>query len=352
MSPLSPILTNYYASHNHHHELITHDPMLCCTILLISSRYHVLPGLASFSKGYFLHNRLWKHWQSLMMRVMFGQEKHSKASMRTVGTIESLLMMSEWHPRSIHFPPEGDGWDSDPTVSCSHAKNESREGSPSNQWLEEVVEPVRRSDQLSWMLLGSALSLAQKLGIFDSPGRWNNHPPCNESLGTANLLIQRGLRVQKLLHVYMDQLASRLGCTSLIPHSVIFAVVKHSETLSANAEDEWDSFIGAWIGLTKLLKSMSDAFFPSAAPTKRHLLSGRYVELLNHFRPLLSRWREKHLDNHRKFISNPLQFSPLAHYGPRIGFLLSMLFLGSGRDAIYLLRQYRFKGHVRRAITD
>lgn len=54
MSPLSPVLTDYYASHDHHYELITYEPMLCCTILLISSRYHVLPGLAGLSKGYFL----------------------------------------------------------------------------------------------------------------------------------------------------------------------------------------------------------------------------------------------------------------------------------------------------------
>ena len=301
MSPLSPILTDFYASHNHHHELITHEPMLCCTILLVSSRYHVLPGLAGVSKGYFLHNRLWKHWQNLMMRVMFGQEKRSEINMRTVGSIESLLIMTEWHPRSIHFPPEGYGWDSDLVVSHSHDKSKTgeEEASPSNQWLEEVVEPVRRSDQMSWMLLGSALSLAQKLGIFDSPEDGSKLPPSDESPYTINLLLRRGLRLQKLLHVYMDQLASRLGCTSLIPQSLTFTIAGKSVSLSTEAEDQWDSFMSAWMGLTKLLKSISDVFFHSPGSTRRHLLTGRYIGLLEHFRPLLTQWQEKHLQANR-----------------------------------------------------
>ena len=302
MSALSPIVTDYYSYHEHHGELIAHEPMLCCTILLVSSRYHVLPGLAGLSKGYFLHNRLWKHWENLMMRVIFGQEKHSKTSMRTVGTIEALLLMSEWHPRSIHFPPEGHGWDSDLIVPCPHHRNEAREEiTPSNQWLEEVVEPVRRSDQMSWMLLGSAVSLAQKLGIFDSHDRWRNHPPSDESSGTIELLLQRGLRIKKLLHVYMDQLASRLGCTSLIPQSLSFAVTKPLDPSSMSAEEQWDLFMSAWMGLTKLLKSMSDAFFVSTTSTRHHLLSGRYIGLLDHFRPLLAQWREKHLDKQRMY---------------------------------------------------
>ncbi len=28
-----------------------------------------------------------------------------KGSLRTLGTVESLLLLTEWHPRSLHFPP-------------------------------------------------------------------------------------------------------------------------------------------------------------------------------------------------------------------------------------------------------
>ncbi|KAJ6160200.1 hypothetical protein N7497_004737 [Penicillium chrysogenum] len=44
MSCLSPILTDFYANHRYHYWLVTREPVLCSTILMISSRYHVLPG--------------------------------------------------------------------------------------------------------------------------------------------------------------------------------------------------------------------------------------------------------------------------------------------------------------------
>jgi hypothetical protein len=300
MAPLSPILTDYYASHNHHYELITQEPMLCSTILLLSTRYHVLPGLAGMSKSYFLHNRLWKHWQEVMMRVTFGQEKGIETSLRTVGTIESLLLMCEWHPRSIHFPPEGGGWDSSLLVRVPDlTSNPEEPATPSNQWLEEVIQPARRSDRMSWMLLGSAISLAHEIGIFDFQSR-RSDVTNGENPDPAMSHHRRRSRAQKLLHVFTNHLASRLGCTSsVVPQSMAYSTVSGFEAGSSagGAKDGWDSFIDAWIALTKLLKSVTDVFFPSAAVTREHLLSGRYIGLLDHFRPLLAQWREKHLDN-------------------------------------------------------
>ena len=309
MAPLSPILTDYYASHNHHYELITQEPMLCCTILMFSTRYHVLPGLAGMSKSYFLHNRLWKYWQDVMMRVTLGQEKGIETSLRTVGTIESLLMMCEWHPRSLHFPPEGGGWDSNLIVRVPEFTSSPEEpATPSNQWLEEVIEPARRSDRMSWMLLGSAVSLAHEIGIFDFQGR-SSDVFNDENPDQAKSRHRRRSRAQKLLHVFINHLASRLGCTSSVPPSMTYSTVSGFEAGSAcDSEDQWDSFMDAWIALTKLLKSVTDVFFPSAAATREHLLSGRYIGLLDHFRPLLAQWREKHLDSgcESKFASSYL----------------------------------------------
>src|ERR1700744_6377870 len=109
ISPLSPILTNFYAHHDNHLRLVTHEPMLCCTILMISCRFHVLPGAGGTAKGYFLHNRLWKHCEHLILRIMLGQEKGTRTKARSLGSIEALLLISEWHPRSLHFPPESHG---------------------------------------------------------------------------------------------------------------------------------------------------------------------------------------------------------------------------------------------------
>jgi hypothetical protein len=42
---------------------------------------------------------------------MFGQEKDSTAKTRIVGSIESLILISDWNPRSVYFPPDTEGWD-------------------------------------------------------------------------------------------------------------------------------------------------------------------------------------------------------------------------------------------------
>lgn len=57
----------------------------------------------------------------------------------------------------------------------------------------------------------------------------------------------------------------------------------------------WLTFMDSWIELTKLAKSVTDMFFPSAAFARQQLHSGRYVGLLEHFRPLLNQWKDKYL---------------------------------------------------------
>lgn len=309
MSPLSPILTNIYADHANHRWLVSRDPVLCCTILMISSRYHLLPGAGGESRNFFIHHRLWQHCQQLVMRLMFGQEKSSQPKIRSIGTIEALLLMSEWHPRSLHFPPESDGWDFD-LISVPPEPRETGDNPSTNRWLEDMIEPARRSDQMSWMLLGSALSLAHELGIFEvDDKKWNYSAGYEDYISTEQLKLRR-LRVQRLLYVYINQLAWRIGCVSLIPQSLNHAILgrKTAKELSQSG-DEWLTFMDSWMDLTKLAKSVTDMFFPSVPFARQHLHSGRYVDLLDHFRPLLSKWEEKHLQPRCK---DPINVSCLA----------------------------------------
>ncbi|KAF2146095.1 uncharacterized protein K452DRAFT_315350 [Aplosporella prunicola CBS 121167] len=303
MSPLSPVLMDYYASHAKHYQLVTQEPFLCCTILALSSRYHVLPGIGGASRGYFIHHRLWEHCQHLIMRIMLGQEKSSPAKTRTVGSIEALLLISEWHPRALHFPPESDGWDAglvaidpDPLEGSANLEGTSP---ASNRWLEDVIEPARRSDRMSWMLLGCGLSLAHELGIFDQEDKDEKKIP-GESRVEAKRRAARFVRARKLLYVFVEQLASRIGCTSMIPQSLSHTVMGKSfagEVLPG--ADHCEAFVAAWIELTKFVKSVSDMLFPSASFTRQILRSGRYIGLLQHFQPLLANWRGRYLDSQR-----------------------------------------------------
>lgn len=229
------------------------------------------------------------------MRLMLGQERSSRGSIRTLGTIEALLLISEWHPRALHFPPENDAWDSDIAFGAPDESTRSQPESSSNQWLQDVIEPARRSDQMSWMLLGSAFSLAHELGIFEPEDRDavpSKHP--NPALVTHNRI--RKQRVQQLLYVYINQLASRIGCMSLMPQNLNRAISKVHGPNLAETKTEWTTFMDSWMDLTKLTRSVNDMLFPSASFAKQQLHSGRYIGLLDHFRPLLSQWRARHLD--------------------------------------------------------
>ncbi|KAF9888678.1 hypothetical protein FE257_008436 [Aspergillus nanangensis] len=295
MSPLSPILTDFYAHHRNHQWLVTRDPVLCCTILMISSRYHLLPGAGGESRNFFIHHRLWQHCQQLVMRLTFGQERSSQPRVRSIGTIEALILMSEWHPRSLHFPPDSDGWDFD-LISVDPEPQDSDNQSSTNRWLEDMIEPARRSDQMSWMLLGSALSLAHELGIFEVDDKKYSYPPGHEGFISEDLLKLRRERVQRLLYVYINQLAWRIGCVSLMPQSLNHAILGRQTNRDSNGfGDEWMSFMDSWMDLTKLAKSVTDMFFPTVSFARQQLHSGRYIDLLDHFRPLLVKWKEKHL---------------------------------------------------------
>ncbi|CAI7666067.1 unnamed protein product [Penicillium pancosmium] len=293
MSCLSPILTDFYSNHRNHYWLISREPVLCCTILMVSSRYHILPGAGGESRNFFIHHRLWQHCQQLTMRLIFGQEKSTKSKVRSLGTVEALLIMAEWHPRSLHFPPETDGWDDDLIPSPAKSSEETTsESTTANRWLEDMIEPSRRSDQMSWMLLGCALSLAHELGIFETE---ESDSPSEEQEWKEQMALRRQ-RVQRLLYVYINQLAWRIGCMSPIPQSLNHAVLggRKPRWLSQPGST-WLIFMDSWIELTKLAQSVTDMFFPSAKFARQQLHSGRYVGLLEHFRPLLNQWKDKYL---------------------------------------------------------
>lgn len=252
---------------------------------MISSRYHVLPGPGGASRAQFIHMRLWTHCEHLIKRLTFGQEKYSVAKSRTMGSIESLLLMTEWHPRSLHFPPEHDGWDSSlgATNDDSYFSSKRNEDAHLIRWREEVFEPAKRSDRMSWMLVGLANTLAHELGVWDNAN-------AEDSSEDSELARISKVKIRRLLYVYINQLASRIGCTSLIPQtnpqSITYAPSE------PGAEKDRQALISHWIDITKLLKTATEMFFPSKAFTRELLASGRYVMFIEHFQPLIQRWHE------------------------------------------------------------
>lgn len=306
LSPLSPVMDSLYPDAASHRQLILEEPLLSCTILMISSRYFHPAGPGGAVRADFIHTRVWRHIEHLVQRITFGSEKYSIAKSRTLGSIQALLMIIEWHPRSLHFPPENDGWDASlaPAVDDSFTPQE-RNTDASKRWREDVFEPAKRSDRLSWMLVGLATTLAHELGVFKP----------TDDLDSTGFVTEGSpkLRIRRLLYLYGTQLSLRLGCTNIFPQEALQDVTQtlsppHSMIVQQYRDREM--MLLKWIEITRLMTTVADMFFPSKSVTKQILRSARYVTLVNHFQPLLDAWHKgytqmacqsKHIDNRRAF---------------------------------------------------
>jgi hypothetical protein len=239
-----------------------------------------------------IHERLWDHCQHLILRIMLGQEKGSDAKTRTLGTIQALLLLTEWNPRRMHFPPPNDGWDGDLLMSSiveEDERNMAQRNTARGRWLEDVINPARRSGRMSWMLVGCAMSLAFEFGILEDMER-------SSSISDERIqMSQFPSRIKRLLYLYSEQLSSRLGLRSMIPQALGHGVFTNRNNKNGNTEDEndWHVCVTGWMELSRLVKSASDMLFPSAAFTTEILQSGRYVSLIGHFQPLLTAWHDK-----------------------------------------------------------
>lgn len=110
MNSLSPILHCFYSNHMKHGDLISREPVLCCAIIALSARYHILEVHGAVTRGFYIHDRLWEHCQTLFQRLVWNQRRAIKDQMAHLGTIESLLLAAEWHPRCVHLPIETEYW--------------------------------------------------------------------------------------------------------------------------------------------------------------------------------------------------------------------------------------------------
>lgn len=166
MQPLSPILSSP-PELSQHPDLLTTEPFLMTTIITIASRYKTLDGQGGLSRSYYIHEMLWKELKRGFERLLWGgapapqtQERSGKngkegKGLRTIGTVEALIVLTEWHVRSAHFPMEvgGDTWGiATPVADDDYGRRRpSMFGVGRNgEKIGDMLEPVRRSDTMSW----------------------------------------------------------------------------------------------------------------------------------------------------------------------------------------------------------
>ncbi|ODV97496.1 hypothetical protein PACTADRAFT_37052 [Pachysolen tannophilus NRRL Y-2460] len=168
-------------------DILAGYPILLCAILTISSRYHSFTEteeanenvknmqenaeLNDASKSNTVHShievheRLWIYCQRLISQTVWAE-----ASTRSIGTVFSFLLFTEWNPRAIHWrwsdyankPEYNDG---------DEANIQSGPDSSGDGDGLAGLGAMRRSARMGWMLIGSAVRLAQDMGFMENSSR-------------------------------------------------------------------------------------------------------------------------------------------------------------------------------------
>lgn len=334
MTPISPPT---YRSPASHLTLLTEEPILTVTLLTIASRYYEITTTGGHCRSHAIHEELWRYLRRMIERCFWGQEAFGggfcgsgadqtsstapsrglrKGSLRTLGTIESLMILTEWHPRALHFPPEEaidelmlPGYDG-PTDGIMHddAHNTLPGGAVGGRRIEGWLEPAWRSDRMCWMLLSTAMGLAYELGVFDNIDALLADITRPEYEDESYRL--RAMRSKRLILIYLTQLAGRLGWTNMVPESIRTSDPYHlgqrrptshegntpgtnNSTISFNYVPDVeldDQIIHCWVGISNAMHIGNQELFRSHKHTTHIIQSGEYTSKLKEFQPILRKW--------------------------------------------------------------
>ena len=138
------------------------------------------------------------------------------------------------------------------------------------------------------MLVGLATTLAQELGVFDEMDQ-------DSTLATNVDSHDRYFHIRRLLFFFTNQLALRLGCTTIFPQNCVRPSPTPSPppgTAEGQASQGRETMLSKWIELTKLTKTASDMLFPSKAKTLQLLKNFKYLDFMEHLLPVLNQWHK------------------------------------------------------------
>ncbi|ROT42115.1 hypothetical protein SODALDRAFT_303160 [Sodiomyces alkalinus F11] len=373
LSPLTPISPPTFRTPASHLTLLTEEPILTVTLLTIASRYRRMSGTGGHCRSHAIHEQLWNYLRGMIERCLWGQEAFGggfvamaagassmedpqtsstapwrglrKGSLRTLGTIESLMILTEWHPRALHFPPDEaidelmlPSYDGSDLASTDENGNQRLSAGIGGRRIESWLEPAWRSDRMCWMLLSTAMGLAYELGVFDDIDELLRDGAISRPEYEEETYRQRANRIKRLLLIYLTQLAGRLGWTNMVPEALRRsdpAVTRkrpggsggggggaggggggggtgregggEGTTPGTNPSSLSNAFnyipdlelddqiIHCWAGISNAMHLGNEKLFRSRQHTKNIIQSGKYTEHLQDFRPILEDW-------HREFL--------------------------------------------------
>lgn len=145
-------------------KVLSGYPLLLCSILTISTRYHSLNEEVSngMPKNLKIHEELWLHVQGMISRTVWAE-----ASTRSIGTVFAFLLLTEWNPRAIHWRVTDYANNAEEMADIRDTEAMAGEF-PMNAGPEPAgLGAMRRSFRMAWMLIGSAVRLAQDMAFME-----------------------------------------------------------------------------------------------------------------------------------------------------------------------------------------
>uniref|UniRef100_A0A060THX7 ARAD1D34760p n=1 Tax=Blastobotrys adeninivorans TaxID=409370 RepID=A0A060THX7_BLAAD len=220
-------------------------PFLLTAITSIASRYYSAGADTDsvYRKRYQeLHEQLWELCQRLFSYTVWAE-----ASTRSIGTVFSFLLFSEWNPRAIH----------------RRGKDYANSGNTGITDGLSGLGATRRSDRLAWMLIGLAIRLSQDLGLMDTSSK-----------------------VFLATHMSEIVLALRMGRKSVLSHSL-------NDPLPDTME-EFSVYERAELEILQIMSLAHETLYASRSTTRELLKNGRYLTFLALFSPHLDNWEKKY----------------------------------------------------------
>ena len=319
--------------------------MLTVTVLTIASRYMELSGPGGKTRSFMIHERLWSYLQNMITRMFWGQEQFGggfcgagfrrpgqpnsgKGGLRTLGTIErycpstqhllysvnlmfSLLLLNEFHPRSMHFPPRDDDDDILVPVDEASTPADGKALSMGSTWS----EPALRSDRMCWSLIGTSYVLAYELGIFGTyaDGISSVDGRVKRKSG-PNAYSQRADRIERMLYVFITQASGRFGFPSMYSdqnnqftiESVMEGFVSGmcaaggfhccADMFAVDPsllKDPVDKTQQSWLELMVIMQDCNDRLFSSKDQTTKLVQNEAYISQIHQLQPLLYSWLKR-----------------------------------------------------------
>ncbi|KAJ5555839.1 hypothetical protein N7535_008270 [Penicillium sp. DV-2018c] len=300
LSPFSPVVPECFRDHSQHAALIEQEPILTIAILMIGSRYRKWTGPAAVARSYIVHDRVWRCLQRLISRLFWSEDffigefpslrdpflASARApqpayadsvshGFRTLGTCEALLLLLDWHPRDLHFPPPGEDSSS---IVVSEPKRPRKtptvagyDGPGSgHDWL-------ARSDRLCHTMLSTVLMLATEMGLFCDNYSLRQDDRVRHEPSDLLRDQERCHRIRCLIWVYSTQQPGQPGRKLPIPFpTAISPSIKVDDTTEC------------WMRVATITKTSNELLFVSPTFTSEILRNGQYLPIVQGLEPIVN----------------------------------------------------------------